>query len=145
MDLQELNFRKSEFARKLIKDFQPNYNHELLIIEFPDFPPLTFDEKLKPFYRQPGIYGIHCFATNRTFIYESLNVLTRMAIDYDQLNNGFFESPEKLQKDFDDYPFTYFVFILFTAGPEWKDYSKRLQERDRVRNMWPYDLYLQGD
>lgn len=143
MKVQDLNLRKGTFAKFLCDVFQPRHfnNKSIFIVEFPDFIPFKNNESESKPFSQPGVYGIHCFATNSTLIAPSLNVRSQMIKDFIELDNGYWEYSKKLQKEFNKYSDDCFIFIIFCTGPELLDFDTRCQEAERISSVWPYNLY----
>lgn len=110
------------------------------MIEFPDFVNFKYSEDAK-LLNYPGIYGIHCFATDRTLITSSNYVAQRMCFDYFDLENGVLESPKRLQKDFNKYDLECFIFIVFCVNPEWDSLEKLEKQCEIIQSLWSYSFY----
>jgi hypothetical protein len=142
--MENLKLKKSKFAHYL-HQFQCNYPYQIRLIEFPAFPP---SENESLILSQPGVYGIHCFGTDSTLITHALDIFYNLdkdfrELEFRKLGQYLYEGPEKFIKDYDMFgsDLDYFLFIIFSVGPEWTSFEKRSQEVERIKSFWSYNLY----
>lgn len=112
-------------------------------LNFGDFFDILVQNKLHllNFLSTPGIYGIHCFATNKTSLRETYCVLRSMRSNFEDILSQLFEGDPQLLDDFNRYGLDEFAFVIINNGSDWKSSSKREETLFDVENSWPYKLY----
>ena len=133
---------KKEFSAFLLYKFLPNCPLDLVFLHFSDFPPKKGTER----FVNPGVYGIHCFGTNRTYFRHGLNTFDDMLTDLAELkvctfSQNLYEGPSLLLQDFLKYDLHSFIFIIFCSGLEWEDVKKRHQKIEYIKSFWTYEFY----
>lgn len=81
--------------------------------------------------RQPGIYMILCLSNDYRYIGESTNVASRFAGHRRDLRRGIHNN-EGLQKDFNLYGESAFLFTVLYLGEEWKERVTRIKKESQL-------------
>lgn len=93
----------------------------------------------------PGILGIHCLATNKTYLTVSFEVGTDILDLFDRLELDYYQVCPELEVDFRKTPSKEFVFVIIKANKELDDYTKLKKELLKIQKSWPYKVYKDDD
>jgi hypothetical protein len=124
-NIKTINF--SLFRDFLYKDELPNKNDKKF----------CFDSLVAP-----GFYGIYSSKTKRTYLSHSRNVLLSMMKTYEDMVHHRFEDAFDLLGEFGENQKDLSFFIL-DLGQEWEDFNERQKQLERIKTLWPYELYKQ--
>lgn len=117
----------------------PQFN-DYTVISFIDFDSLLEQEKLLGL-TEPGLFGIHCFTTNKTLLMYSYYLLACLVSSYDELEGDLFQLSKELLEDYQRLRPKNFAFIIIAFGPQF-DNLKLLDESFlALKQSWPFELY----
>lgn len=94
-------------------------------------------ENLIP-YTLPGLYRITCFETNKVYIGESENILSRLRFHMKSLNSNQHDCLP-MQVDYNTFGVDKFTFHVLFSGPEWKDAEKRKKKETEIISFYSPD------
>lgn len=89
-------------------------------------------------YRLRGLYRITCIKTNKVYIGESSNVLSRSRYHIDGLASNTNDCYE-MQADFNQHGIDSFTFHVLFWGPEWADLKKRQEKEKEILSSYAID------
>lgn len=115
-----------------------NFLEKFELIKFSDLL-LEGDDIVRPLdsLALPGFYGIHCFATNRTYITHAENVADLIQYDYTELYYDRFQGSPHLVSDVKKYGLDSLAFVIIKVGPNWRDLNDRKKECQNIKKSWP--------
>lgn len=120
---------------------------DFVTIPLNDFLPLYEEKsccKASVIFRHPGIIGIHSFAVDRTFFFESEDCWSDMCdlchdLDYERTSDSHSLTCAKSR-----YGLESLGFVIFELGPKWKNRKKREQKLKSIKARWPYGFFEIG-
>lgn len=119
--LHSTNFSQSMGAEGMDPNFLfPNKSENLI--------PLT----------SPGLYRITCLETNKVYIGESENILSRLRFHMNYLKANQHDC-FPMQIDFNTFGENKFTFHILFLGPEWQDLEKRRKKETEIISFYSPD------
>jgi hypothetical protein len=133
-------FLKSNPASQFFLFLQHSTNFSLSTGTNPNLLFPNKSENLVP-YTFPGLYRITCLETNKVYIGESENILSRLRLHMNHLNSNQHDCTS-IQVDYNTFGVDKFTFHVLFFGPEWKDAQKRKKKETEIISFYsPDSLY----
>ena len=100
---------------------------------------------LSDILRFPGVLGIHCFAENRTYVFQTHNCWFSMCILCEDLVFNRTSDSHELSRDKFIYGLENLSFVLFAIGPKWQNLSERKKKLQEIEQNWEHGFYAESE